>query len=142
MSSGLVSSFGPGHQRCTRTLALSSSNLTEERAPVTRDPADRGLLRPLRQFRSSGRPHLRVLPLGVGCGFVTRPSISTPKHGGVLVTEEMADKSAVPTFFIGASARAHVLLLGTNRQIWISRERNFGQADVLAIRRVLVAAAP
>lgn len=58
------------------------------------------------------------------------------------MTEEMADKSAVPTFFIGASARAHVLLLGTNRQIWISRERNFGQADVLAIRRVLVAAAP
>jgi ATP-binding cassette subfamily B protein len=30
------------------------------------DPADRGLLRQLWQFRSYGRPHLRVLSLGVG----------------------------------------------------------------------------
>jgi hypothetical protein len=61
------------------------------------------------------------------------------------VTEKVAKKTTVPTILIGTSVRARVLFLRmewTHRLDWINCVRSFGQADVLAIRRVLVAAAP
>ena len=53
-----------GHHR--RTQAPFPQLETESGPFVRHDPADKGLLRQLWQFRSYGRPHLRALSAGVG----------------------------------------------------------------------------
>jgi ABC-type multidrug transport system fused ATPase/permease subunit len=66
------------------------------------------------------------------------------EHGGVPVTEEVANNTAVPKIFIGASARAHHLFTRMgwrHRQIELTVCGISVRGDVLAIRRVLVAAA-